>query len=1542
MSLGNQHGRTNSSGRPQKRRLYSLVAIITALGLVLGGAFLAIPGQAIDVSQSPGDSIPVEDNLEVLPEEANPDEGSQEETTTEVSSAEEGSAQEDSTEQVEGDPATETPEAPSVDLSEDPSADPTVESGSEELVKPSESSDAATAKHMGASLATSYLQYQAGDSVELTGDSWGKNNKVQVTLMDSKGEVVLSTEASSNKDGSFVVTLKLPWNSSGMHKARALDGKDGNEVFTEFDVVGLETPSVTADMPDYPAGSTAMLTGKDWNPDEQVAIKVDDREGNTWEFSSVVDVAADGSIQVEVKLPSDNIPIFDVLATGQTTKRTAATTFTDSNTATITIRKAGSRNSDTGASPLDGAIFGIYDVGTSTSTTIPAGDPTYTCTTGVGDAPGGGPNASGECGVQVLWPSGTTRRFLVVEQTAPTGWDLLPEFATENSGSDPYRFNVAVSNGQSITVPNTGASSSQQWANRLDNPSWPGFCGLDVALLFDESTSISSSEWSQMKSAAANLALALQGTPSRVAQFSFSTTALTGKYVPLTSVQSATDATALAAQINAKSQSGGFTNWDEGLYQIAQKSESYDAVLILTDGDPTVYGTETSGNVRIVTVQEAVHSANAVKAEGTRIVGVGIGLASASAKNLAAISGPTVGSDYYLPAGFGDLDAALKEIASSQCGGTVVIEKQLGDSIPGTTGTDSNGWPFSAEVTLNEANTDVVATPDNEKTGVLNDKNGQLQYRFTGGEWPKDVRISELANPDKPGYTLGDIQCTRGDLSKPDPVNGAGFVDIDSLGIDETVSCIFLNSLDTGSLKVLKSVSNPDGASLPTTFGIDYECKISTVVTKSGTVNVAPGATGETVTGIPTGSTCTITEQTLPTIPGFTWSPVTYDPRNVDITTKGQTFTTKANNALTKNVGSLELSKTLTGGPADYDGPFTINYLCTKDGETNISGSRSIEAGNKATVTGLPEGFECVVSEPTLPTPPTGYSFSTPTFTPSDATVTIVDDQTVTVTTENTLTRDTGSLLVIKTVSNPGGASLPPTFVIDYECKIGDEVTTSGTLNVAPGAMGETVTGIPTGSTCTITEQTPPNVPGFRWSTVTYDPQNVDITTQGGTFTVEAITSLTKKVGSLELRKILSGGPADYEGPFTINYLCTKDDMTIGATARQLNGNGEISGSREVAAGQSAVVNGIPEGYECLISEPTLPTAPVGYTFGAPTFSPSDAMVTIVDDQTATVTTENTLNRDLGSLRISKDLLGTPVGFDPEFDVSYLCTLEGEEDISGSTTLSAGETVVILEESIPTGYECTVTEGPLPVLPTGYTWNSAVYSNNQGTEPGNTVTIVMDSVMEPGQDLPTDQMATVEIANSATFTSIPVPPSAVGSMTVTKVLNGGPYAFTGAFQIAYICSGPGGTLSSVLSLGAGDSATVFNIPVGFTCTVSESNLSGAPLGFTWSAPVITGSPTPVITEGLDASVTVTNTLNAEGAAIVGPASPPSPPAVPVEPASPDTTAVQPAGVPTSVPAGGGALTNLVNAIPTWMYLAALFILLVLAGGLAYRTRNQEE
>mgnify|MGYP006993617515 CR=1 FL=1 len=81
-----------------------------------------------------------------------------------------------------------------------------------------------------------------------------------------------------------------------------------------------------------------------------------------------------------------------------------------------------------------------------------------------------------------------------------------------------------------------------------------------------------------------------------------------------------------------------------------------------------------------------------------------------------------------------------------------------------------------------------------------------------------------------------------------------------------------------------------------------------------------------------------------------------------------------------RRIAGSTLSKVLTGGPQGYTGPFSIHYAC----DQAHTGDVSVNAGSFQTISGIPTGTQCTVSEPSLPSPPDGYTFGTPTFSPSD------------------------------------------------------------------------------------------------------------------------------------------------------------------------------------------------------------------------------------------------------------------------------------------------------------------------------------------------------------------------------------------------------------------------------------------------------------------------------------------------------------------------------------------------------------------------------
>ncbi len=141
-------------------------------------------------------------------------------------------------------------------------------------------------------------------------------------------------------------------------------------------------------------------------------------------------------------------------------------------------------------------------------------------------------------------------------------------------------------------------------------------------------------------------------------------------------------------------------------------------------------------------------------------------------------------------------------------------------------------------------------------------------------------------------------------------------------------------------------------------------------------------------------------------------------------------------------------------------------------------------------------------------------------------------DQTFTITVGNSITRDLGSLQIAKTLSNPDGASVPASFTVNYDCGTGY----TGQVSVAPGSPA-TVNGIPTGSTCTVTEVAPAAIPGYTWGTITYTPASVTIGTKDQTFTITVGNSITRDRGSLQIVKNVvndNGGTATV-GAFGLN-----------------------------------------------------------------------------------------------------------------------------------------------------------------------------------------------------------------------------------------------------------------------------------------------------------------------------------------------------------------------------------------------------------------------
>lgn len=459
--------------------------------------------------------------------------------------------------------------------------------------------------------------------------------------------------------------------------------------------------------------------------------------------------------------------------------------------ATITVHAGGVRTGTSTVAPLpDGAVFQAIPDTNNT----PAGGP-WECTISGGTCsimvPGGDDDYSGD---SYSWD--------VSLKTPPVGWFGNGQLDLGNNAAltaTDYAFETdELASGETVDVPGANPDG-KYWdgnyhrftgllAASLNNPSVPQQCGLDMALVLDQSGSMNDDSKQDNLQSAANAAIdALTGTPSTMAIYTFGPNADGDVEQAQTSTATATEAQALHDFINALPTPNDGTNWDEGLYQVADAAGNYDLVVFVTDGAPT---TDHDGNgggtdTRFDNISNAIFSANAVKQAGTPIVALGIGIDGA-AENLIAVSGQNQGTDYYLGSS-SDFGQTLQELAAGGCQGTVTIHKKIedwqGNDVPNSP--DANGWQFTGSIS--QGSTIGTFAP----TATVNDVTG---YTNT------DVTIAQGSNPtitlteeQQDGYTLTDVTCTVDGQDVAETISDTSVSFPVTAGPDSSIACTFTN-----------------------------------------------------------------------------------------------------------------------------------------------------------------------------------------------------------------------------------------------------------------------------------------------------------------------------------------------------------------------------------------------------------------------------------------------------------------------------------------------------------------------------------------------------------------------------------------------------------------------------------------------------------------------------------------------------------------------------------------------------------------------------
>lgn len=519
--------------------------------------------------------------------------------------------------------------------------------------------------------------------------------------------------------------------------------------------------------------------------------------------------------------------------------------------ASIKVTAGGDRTAD---NVTQGNGLGFAPDGTVFQAQRTNGGTVYTCSVTGG---------TGSCVITGLPTGGNGWNVSV--KSVPSGWFINDQLGTTTSGGssavlENYVFQTtSLTNNQTYNVTSSGtsgtwgqfggtyktdASSNKRFSEdrlaipRVNPPQVPA-CGLNVAFILDQSNSMfdvvsgGKTRNQILKNAMLDVINGLTGTPTQMAIYTFGTNADVAGHTPLTSLANSTTSAPLIQQINSLKDTGsydndGATNWDVGLSQLGASVSSYDLVIFFTDGLPTVYGKPAKGigsQSWFQMVDQAVFSANAIKAKGVPINAVGASISDAgSIKNLQAISGTVFNQDYFI---VHDGDQAqfvkkLRDLAGGECNSTLTIQKQIQDyngNLITPSPSDANGWDFDNSIA--GANNSIG---DGTTAATGDGRNGFLTVPITvgSGQGTNQVSVKEILAGKNYGFVSAQCRLQGNPVPTTVTYDGAGNpIAAFNLppGDDQVSSCVFTNRRPTPArLKLVKVVDK--GSALPSLWAL--------------------------------------------------------------------------------------------------------------------------------------------------------------------------------------------------------------------------------------------------------------------------------------------------------------------------------------------------------------------------------------------------------------------------------------------------------------------------------------------------------------------------------------------------------------------------------------------------------------------------------------------------------------------------------------------------------------------------------------------------
>ena len=400
---------------------------------------------------------------------------------------------------------------------------------------------------------------------------------------------------------------------------------------------------------------------------------------------------------------------------------------------------------------------------------------------------------------------------------------------------------------------------------------------------------------------------------------------------------------------------------------------------------------------------------------------------------------------------------------------------------------------------------------------------------------------------------------------------------------------------------------------------------------------------------IASGSTCTVSEDDVPD--GWTLEGV--EPETVIIgDDPDQPVAVTVTNQ--RDTGAIHVVKEIDGQIAGAGTDFTVHIDCPGT-EFDTDVSLTVPDDNEATVPDLPTGMVCAVTEPD-PGPDWSSDVEPESVTVGDAPVTVTV----------TNTRAVGAVRVTKRLSGPV-AGATTSFDLTVSCP---EVGVDQSISLGgENGLTDVVEDIPTGVTCTVTEDPPP----AGWTLDNIEPGQVVVASGDP---VEVVATNRRDMGRIAVTKSLVGPVDGAPTTFSAHLDCDDDTYDQDLSVTVQNGVPET-----VQTGE------IPTGMHCVFTEVNIPPQ---WELGG-VASPD-----VIVDGTETVVVNAVNTRRTGAVNVVKTVDGPAPTSGVSFDLAMDCS-DNVFDTLVPVDMPAGETTVTEAFSgIPTGVTCQVTETGLP------------------------------------------------------------------------------------------------------------------------------------------------------------------------------------------------------------------------------------------------------